>query len=379
MTAVPASPTTLILSQRRVSAKVYQCCLYEFEDVIASLTDADMIMPVTEGEGSPWQTLARTARNRVARATGRTHAIRTTVSTESVRRDYDVFFAAFMFPSQALVLNHLQGWVERAKTKICFLGEIWLRQFEDPRERQFLEILKAFDHIFVHTASSVQALAAFTGRPCHVLPGAVDAVRFCPGRPAPPRCVDVYSMGRRSEVTHRALLAQAEGGGSFYLYDTASGFDVIDPREHRRLLANLIKRSRYFIAYRHNANISGITGGQEELGARLFEGTAGGAVLLGQPPDCDAFREHFDWDDAVVPIALDAYDIAQSLAELDAQPERIAKIRQLNVVNSLLRHDWAHRWQRILEVADLPPGPKLPKRVDELRFLAAHVRADRAP
>jgi hypothetical protein len=365
-------PSTLILSQRRTNTKVYQCALYEFEDTIAALMGAEVLAPVPVPDAGRWQATARAAGNRLARISGRPRGTRIAVAEEVVDRRYDAFFAAFMYPSQTTVLNHVRGW-ERAGTKICFLGEVWLRQFEDPQERRQLEVLKEFDHIFLHTSSSLAALAAFTGRPCHPLTVGVDALRFCPGVPAPARAIDVHSMGRRSDVTHRALLAAAARPDFFYLHDTAAGFDVMDAREHRLLLANTIKRSRYFVTYSHNTNIASVTGGQEEIGARLFEGSAGGAILIGSAPDSESFRRHFDWDDAVVTIPIEAGNIAEILAELDAQPERIARARRQNVVNALLRHDWVYRWLGVMETAGLPVPPGVGERIAQLRATADRV------
>lgn len=292
---------------------------------------------------------------------------------ETVRHGYDLFFAAFLYPAQLGALNHVVGWQERAKTKICFLGEVWRRQFADPIARRRLSVLRQFDYVFLHTAGSADLLSDLLGKPCHVLPIGVDALRFWPGSPAPARPVDVFSMGRRSEATHRALVSLSEQGRIFYLHDTAAGFDVLHPREHRLLLAATIKRSRYFISYHHNANITSITGGQEELGARLFEGTAGGSILLGSAPATEAFRRHFDWEDAIVEIPFEPSDMAEVLTALDAQPERMARARAHNVRNALLRHDFVHRWAEMMRVADLAEGAGVDARRRAVQAAAAQI------
>ena len=53
-------------------------------------------------------------------------------------------------------------------------------------------------------------------------------------------------------------------------------------------------------------------------------------------------------------MPFDCPEIGELIADLDQQPERLARIRRDNVVNSLLRHDWYHRWSEILRTIDLP-------------------------
>jgi hypothetical protein len=183
-------------------------------------------------------------------------------------------------------------------------------------------------------------------------------------------------MGRRSDPVHRVLLDLAERNKIFYSYDVVRNFSVIDYREHRGMLANLIKRSRYFISYKHNVNIAGVTGGQEALGVRYFEGAAGGAVMIGIPPDCEEYRDAFDWDDAVIPVPYSPADVGAILSELDAQPHRLARVSRKNVVSCLLRHDWAYRWEQILYSVAIEPTPALAARKATLWELAQSIPVD---
>jgi hypothetical protein len=172
--------------------------------------------------------------------------------------------------------------------------------------------------------------------------------------------VDVYSIGRRSEGIHRVLLDRAAEGGIFYVYDTFAGSDMqaFDHRQHRELYASIAKRSRYFFVAPGKANVPEETRGQVEVGYRYFEGAAAGAVLIGQTPECGAFRRLFDWPDPVVQVRADGSDVVERLHELDTQPERLAEVSRRNATEALLRHDWIHRWKEVLAVAgvDAPPG-----------------------
>jgi hypothetical protein len=213
----------------------------------------------------------------------------------------------------------------------------------------------------------------------------VDTLRFFPRFDERSRAVDVCGIGRRSPVTHQALLEWALQNDRFYYYDTIQSgfvrgftkhltFRVSNAREHRILLSNLLKRSRYFIANRAWADKPDHTQGKEEIAARFYEGAAAGALMIGEPPDSDDFRTQFSWADAVLPIPFHAPDVARIIREVDADAARTARIRRDSVANALLRHDWVHRLRTILEVAGIPPSDAVLAREQKLRALADEVR-----
>ena len=81
------------------------------------------------------------------------------------------------------------------------------------------------------------------------------------------------------------------------------------------------------------------TNGQVELGYRFYEGSAAGALMIGQMPKSETLRKMFDWPDAVIEIQPDGSDVGDILANLATEPERVATISQANARESLLRHD----------------------------------------
>lgn len=361
----------LVLSQRKHKLHVSQCFIYEFEDTICDLGTVDLATPTFT------RSLAKRITNRLAQhmfeATGRGQFLNPISNEFSTDEEYDLFFVYCQNPLDIFYLNSIKDWRKKCRKAVCYLEEIWLKDVEKWRVQ--LRLLKDFDHIFINSSSSVDAVANVVQRPCHFLPIGIDAAKFCPYPLQPRRAIDVYSMGRRSSITHEALIDLAARGNFFYIYDTVLDTFIPSYKYHRSLLSNLVKRSRYFIAYRAKFENSETTGAQEELGARFFEGAAGGAVMLGTPPDCEAYRTHFDWPDAVIPVPYKAANIADVLAELDAQPERLARIHIDNVVNSLLRHDWVYRWGKILEAVGLERTPEMVSREDYLQNLAKMVGA----
>src|SRR5258705_13338084 len=159
-------------------------------------------------------------------------------------------------------------------------------------------------------------------------------------------------MGRRPPETHKAVLRMADAGEWYYMYDAGTNYSVSSHAEHRRRLADMIKRSRFFLVNpASGADKVERTRGQQELGFRFFEGAAAGAVLIGDAPHNASFNEYFGWQDSVIPLPFDSGDVADVIAELEADPSRLGRISKTNVVNSLRRHDHVYRWGQVLSLA----------------------------
>jgi hypothetical protein len=358
----------LVLSEREVQHHVAYSCLYEFEDIISHLDAVDLYAPPEPFDRSiqvyKWV-------KRFTRSWRFANAVRPNPNAIRLNQDYDLFFVILANPEKVLNIDSIRNWRKRSKKAVCYLVEAW-QTYIDQGWKPLLEFLKEFDHIFLGVHHAVETVAKITGRPCSYLPPGVDAIKFCPYPAVPERSVDISYIGRRSPITHQALLSLAEQGVYNYYYDTVMGdyFYVSNPSEHRTLLANQLKRSRYFVANRANVNQPEKTGGKQEIGYRFMEGVAAGTVMIGEPPTTEIFKTHFDWDNAVIKVPFDSPNIGEILQELDAQPQYLEEIRRNNVVNALLRHDWLYRWQEILATVGLEPTVAMLSRAAWLKCLA---------
>lgn len=296
-----------------------------------------------------------------------------TIESVSLDQNYDLFFFVGWGAQSLVELPRIRNWRSRCKVAVAYVFELWSSTLE--QDRQYLRLLDQFDHVFLLHSASIPQLLLYTRAPCFFLPTGVDCFTFTPYPSPPERVVDVYSMGNRAMRLHVQLLDLAEQRGLFYLYDSLASSDsqVKDWREHRLLLANIIKRTRYFMGLSPAAAATARAGkiaGEQVLPSRLFEGAAGGAVILGTAPQCPEFRECFDWPDAVIEVSPESSNMAAVIEELDAQPRRIERIRQTNAVRCLLQHDWAYRWERILNAAGMDPLPQLQRRKSLLSNVA---------
>jgi hypothetical protein len=362
-----AKPRILLFSRRNVSRTVWNGGLNEFEDVIAEVDAVRMLSP-RPGAPSFGYRLVDGARQRLG-LPWKPHT-----EIMGVEGDYDLFFAVLTSARQLPYLQHLKGWRQRCRKAACFLAEQWLPKVEE--WTPYLELLRDFDRVFLFSRWSIPAVQAIAQRPVDYLAAGVAAEAFCPYPACPPRMIDVYSIGRRSPVTHEALVRSMKADQLTYVYDTVSfgAFANVDYRQHRPLVQHLTKRSRYFLNYKvSDSPTRAHWGGEEPLTFRYFEGAAGGAVMLGTIPKSEDYYHCFDWPDATIEIPYDAPDIVDIIARLDADPERLERARRNNVVNSLLRHDWVYRWRDILDTFGLAHPPRLRARVARLEHLARLV------
>jgi hypothetical protein len=377
-TGTQAGCSVLQLSMRRVHDLVAFCTAYEFEDVVAEVTSGDRV----ELDDYAGLELARRIYKFGRLASGSRHlarAIAPRVSALRLTRDYDLFFPVFNHAFELFALAAVPDWRARCRMAACFITELWSHQLPE----YLLELLSDFDHVFIGVQHPVQDVARIIGRPCTYLPLAADVLRFAPYPSPPPRTIDVCNIGRRSPVTHAALMQLARERRLFYYYDTvrASGergkqmtFRVSDASEHRLLLASLLQRSRYYVANRARVNEPESARGNQEISSRFYEGLAAGTVLIGEPPRSEEFRRQFDWPDAVVHLPFDSPNVGDILSRLDSDSIGLDRMRSQNVQHAALRHDWVHRLATIFAAIGLTPTVAMNAREERLTALCDLAR-----
>jgi Glycosyl transferases group 1 len=357
----------LVWSQRNIENFLFNSCLFEFEDIINEVDLVNVISP-------PQYSFSEKVIKKFIK--NNTPYLKSLVNVNPyfqsvyLEQEYDVFLTVLDFPRNLSSINLLKNRRKKCRFSVCYLIEIWHKDL--PRLKNFIRFFQDFDLVCLGHSEIVDDVQKMIDRPCIYLPPGVNAVKFCPDSQTSDRSIDLLTLGRRSEIVHQALLELAEQTDFFYYYDYISGARQRSDRhqEHRTLISNLLKSSRYFITNYAKVNKLQETHGQQEIGYRFFEGAAAGNVLLGCPPDNLAFKHYFDWDNAIIPIDFDERNIAKIIAELDSQPELLKQIRTDNVVNSLLKHDWVYRWEQVLRKLGMSLTPGIKKRQDQLKELA---------
>jgi hypothetical protein len=370
----PAQARVCLVSQRGVNHLAAWCSNYEFEDVICSVDDVDLfeLSPGTAYDARKW------VMRRMIWKPGLRNLVphvNPGVQPITLEHDYDLFVYICSTPADLIYLAGIDGWKDRCRKKVCYIVEFfagWTKEYAF-----HLNLLKQFDHVTFCFSGSVEAVQGAIDRPVHHVPLAADVLRFSPYPNPPERSIDVYSMGRRPESAHRALLELAARKEIFYIYDTIPGLLIQprDHREHRDLVASFGQRARFFVAYPAKVDATHETRGQSEVGARFYEGAATGAVMIGQAPTVPAFAKDFDWPGAVIDIGLTDRSLDAALSPFLADPNLAARLGRRNAIEALRRFDWSYRWKDILRIAGLQASPRLDERLARLNQLAMVAEA----
>lgn len=347
--------------------QLYNGLIYESCDVIASMGSATIVAPPAVRSSSWWR-LAALAK-RAATGLPLPPAL-----PSRLEQNYDLFFYMCMRPDNLLALTSIKNWRQRSGVAAAFLWETWSQQAE--RYRSYLRLLDDFDHVFLFNPNSVARIQSYTSAKCSYLPAAVDCLSATPWPEPVDRLIDVYGMGRTVEPVHDQLVELTRRDQLFYLWDRGPGEAVSGYSQARLRTYHLIRRSRFFTSFnfRLGSKLSE-SGGEEAIPARVFEGTAGGAVLIGEAPDLPEYRELFDWPDALIKIPDEPLDMEAFYAELMEQPERIRRAGIVNSAQALRRHDWAYRWESILQTLGLPVPAGVGQRKQQLVDLARIAEA----
>jgi hypothetical protein len=361
----------LVFSQRNLtSIQPFVCPHVEFEDVIAQIDDVDILAP----RFNP-----NTRRQRIAKQIAYHSHLKLNPGIEpaSIEGKYDLFLAICSNPTDLLRVHAAGHWRSKCRKAVCLIDEMWAKQIG--HYKNYIRMLTEFDLVVLYYSMSIEPLNQRIGNKGLFIPPGVDTLRFCPWPDPPERSIDVYSMGRRSAVSHHALLNMAKEEDIFYVHDSTSADRVLDPAEHRVLFANFLKRSRYFIVNPGLIDQPTIRGNQIEVGNRYFEGAAGGAIMIGVRPDNDVFEKLFNWPEPMINLAWDSSTIADVIRECDKDPEYQETIRRRNVEQALLQHDWMYRWETVLNAVGMELLPKAQARKQQLQALAAMARNGGSP
>ena len=279
-------------SLRKVRGPAFRGAIYEAEDVLAAMDDVDLIcMEPRAGFGLGDSMLRSLVWHDFTKKLG---YVNPGLRTVRIKREYDVFVVICQSWGDLLLLNAIKGWKKYCRTSVCWIEEMWAAWI--PRYKNWIHVLDDFEHVIVNPYGSVRTLEEVLGRQCHWVPSGIDVIRFSPYPRPPARVIDVYSIGRRWEGVHQALLDLVESQGIFYMYDTiyVNTARLPDHGRHRDMISNIAKRSRYFIVAPAKMDKSHEKKGQSEIGHRYLEGAAAGSVLLGNKPESESFQDFFD-------------------------------------------------------------------------------------
>ncbi len=359
-------PRVIVFSQRGLRPKVSRCSGFEFEDVVASVTNAQVLSPIH----SKFSTLGEPLVNRFNKRFSVGSKVDAPFRCPPISGNHDVMFALFQLPSDLVALSGIRD-SNQFGMSVCFIEEMWAADLD--RWKGHIERLNEFDHVFLASAGTVEALQQRLTTPVSFLPFGIDSLRFGPSDIDAPRHIDVNNIGRRSEITHQAIRKWAADNQRFYYFDTFTPGYVYDFRQHRQMLAQLDKSSSFIITNRGVGANPDRTNWQEELSFKYFEAVASGGVIVGRPPEIPEFGKLFDWEDAYIDVPFDCPEIGEVLTDLENDHPRIRRARLQSVRAGYERHDVLYRVQEIFESIGVPLGESAQARQAELQARANNL------
>ncbi len=366
----PDDPSAIIVSRRSALPDPWRCTGYEFEDVVAAVTQATMLDRAPRFESHPTSStfVRRSSEALLHLSAGRLKGPGSyeRVAPPKEPADFLVVYCQHPYDVLAVVgMGDLRRW---ARTSICFVEEVYITELD--RWAGAAAVLNRFDHVWVSNEDTVPHWQDRLDAPLGYLPFSVDTERFAPKRVGRPRAIAVSNIGRRSEITHHALYDWSLATDRLYHFDSMRPGAVKDIRQHRVMMANLLQRSSIAISNRGVGGRPAETNWQGSLPPRFFEAAAAGAVLVGVAPDLPGMRAHFQWTDAHLPMAFDEPEAGAIVGHLLDQTERMAIASRRNIAQCLRRHDHVHRLEVMLASVGIALGPRAVARKDRLSALA---------
>jgi Glycosyl transferases group 1 len=168
------------------------------------------------------------------------------------------------------------------------------------------------------------------------LPFGADTDTFYPRNEGKP--IFAFSMGRRYEPLHRALLAYCEARGLRYVHSYGGGLSTEE-------LGRTTSSAQYFLATPPDLDNPKRTGGFSPLVMRYFEGLAAGTRLLGVLPRSGEYEALLPID-AFCQVSPDGLDLAERLDQDRNNPNNQQAVDAASV---LVRehHSWRRRAEQI--------------------------------
>lgn len=357
-----ADRRTLLFSLQNLVPAAWNGVFYELFEVLKQIENATFVAPRPGGEQwSRWEGY-RKLRQRAMIRLGKSCAV--TAPPTQVEGEFDLAFFACQFPRQIPEINSVPGWRERSRKACVFVLETWSTAVEEQKE--FYRHLDAFDHVFVFCQASAPLIQRYTKAPVTYLPTATDTLMLPERAYARERTVDYLCIGRRHAPVHAAMYDYACRNDRFYLFDLWKVKEVKEWGAARRQNADMGSRAKHFFVW---PPFRPLPGGKFEtaISTRYFEGARSGAVMIGAAPKVPEFEGLFSTPEPVIEMPEDPALVHAFLDRLDAEAAHFAEIGRSNRLDSLERHDWAHRWAEILGIMGLPASVGLETRLAELR------------
>ena len=323
----------LIPTSRDVYRLVSYGMVVDFEDAVASASDADLVAVPLHTRRAQLEGLLKRQPLRPVTAP---------------RSHYDVCLLVAMAPYWVPSLRYVRNLRRSAKRIVVYLFDSWLSEL--PVLRADRRVWSLVDDLFVSFFHSFGPYSEQLDCRVHYLPQAIDERWFHPHRGERP--IDVLSVGRRLPVVHQRLLEISRRRDLFYYYQTHQAPMAIDLRENQELIGRLCQSARVHVSWSVDRTSMDRAGEGAAVTARWFESAACGAAVIGGAPRTEEFQRLFpspgfvrELDPAVPDETEGVLDAALTDPQEDERRALAEHVRSA--------HTWAVRWRQIVQACGL--------------------------
>lgn len=336
----------LVVSGRSYLSHLADNCAFEFEDVLVSALDGELL------------TLPK---QRPAGGDG------------PARRADVAFFVAINFKKLAKLVQRFEEAGHRAELTCGYVfggyakDARWLMHPVLQKGWQRYKAIAGLDRLFSGIGQEVETLSRGLRREVIYLPMAADVLKVAAEPGARP--IAVNGFGRQDPALSRILSEEMNRPGSPDLYfhtDMLAIDRMTDWARYRAMFWQLLRQSRLALAFDQcYANPEGRSV-LSYVGPRWFECLAAGTVVVGQAPRHTDRARLLDWPDAAIDLPEDPRAALEAMRALLRAPDRLRDISERNLAEMNRRHDWRHRIQLMLDSISVDPPPTLRQQLDAL-------------
>ena len=199
----------------------------------------------------------------------------------------------------------------------------------------------------------------------------VDGLAWAPP-PDALRAIDLIGFGRMPPSYHAHFSQRFHAASSPHLYLHSPLGNVTGESVHleRGMLFKLLHRTKVSLAFHLYVEPQGQRPRAMMVTSRWQESLLAGCVVAGKRPVSRMGEDMLCWPDATMELADDPQDAGDELQHLLAFDDELHALRQRNVREVLLRHDWRHRIVELCGHFGLPLPLALAEDLQRVRALA---------
>ncbi|MGH1427536.1 MAG: glycosyltransferase family protein [Arenicella sp.] len=319
----------LVVSSRKHLVIPATACLIEFEQVLVSAFNADLLAVYEAGDFS--------------------------------ERQYDAIIFIAMSYSQ---LSEMMLAVEKKvsfKVAIAYVFDAFTPKKINVlpmMSHKFipkLRVLRRFDVIYSPMKLLIASQSKTLQANITYLPIGVDALKHGAHEEVEQRFISVNGYGRQPPSISQYFADQCNtlGKDIYYHTDHMKIAGLHDYVRHRQLFWKLLRSSKIALAYAPEYYDPAGRFECSFVGQRWYEAMAAGCVVVGRSPSAKETNEIFSWKNALIDIAEDPSKAWEDVQNLLNDEELLLEVSRLNFLNTLKQHDWRIRVKLIAETFSL--------------------------